>query len=70
MEAKSFDSWMAEVDAELVRICGIDSDDLGDYLYYDSYESGESAADVARAALEYNLECLGVDSELLEQFSD
>ncbi len=35
---RTFEAWMAKVDAELIRRCGFDSQDLPDYCYSDAYE--------------------------------
>jgi hypothetical protein len=51
MAPKDFDSWKKQVDAILVRLCGMSSDDLPDYGYADAFENGCSAKVTAKRAL-------------------
>jgi hypothetical protein len=51
MAPKDFDSWKKQVDAILIRLCGMSSDDLPDYGYANAFENGCSAAVTAKRAL-------------------
>lgn len=44
-------TWKRAVDAALLAICGMRSDDLPDYGYRAAYASGKRPSVVARAAL-------------------
>lgn len=46
----SFDTWKREVDAILVKLCGMTSDCIPDYCYRDAFDAGESAEQVASDA--------------------
>lgn len=48
---QNFDQWMARVNAELDKICGMDSDDLPDYDYADDYENFLTANTSAHLAI-------------------
>lgn len=43
-----FKEWMKQVDKELVRICGMASDDLPDVDYWSRWESGQRPISAAR----------------------
>ena len=64
---QNFESWMAQVDRELVRICELTSGEMGDYLYWNAFDRGESPADVAIDAFAFNLVCMGIDSESIDE---
>jgi len=49
---RTFDQWMAAMDAILIRKFGLTSADLPDICYRDMYDDGESPAAAARQALE------------------
>jgi hypothetical protein len=51
MAKKTFEVWMAAVDAVLIRLCGLDSRDLPDACYHDWYEDGRSPLSAARKAI-------------------
>jgi hypothetical protein len=46
-----FEAWMAQVDAALVKRCGLTSADLPDYCYADDYEDGATPRQAAVAAI-------------------
>lgn len=48
----SYNDWMAQVDAYIAGICGLGSSDLADGPSRDSFNSGESPEEYARALLE------------------
>lgn len=48
---KSFDLWILEVDAHLVRKCGLGYLDLADCCYSDWYEDGVSPSSAASKAI-------------------
>lgn len=48
----NFRAWMRQVDAELVRICGLDSRCLADQTYHDWYDSGVEPYEAAIMTLE------------------
>ncbi len=49
----TFDAFMAAVNAALVRMCGMDSDMLPDYGYYDAWRAKRSVEATARAAIKW-----------------
>lgn len=49
----TFDAWMAAVNAALLRMCGMDSDMLPDYGYYDAWRARRSPEATAKAAIRY-----------------
>jgi hypothetical protein len=51
MKRETFAEWMLAVDHTLDAICGMCSMDLPDWGYRDSYDSGDSPAKAAKAAL-------------------
>lgn len=51
-ETPNFNQWMAHVDAEMLKIAGLTSDDIGDYEYRDCYDDGLDPAAAAHEALE------------------
>lgn len=54
MPEGTFKEFMAEVDKHMEEISGLTHECLGDYMYYDAYESGEEPEDVARQVLAEN----------------
>jgi hypothetical protein len=48
----SFDDWMSEVDAVLVRKIGVCSSDLPDYAYRDLFDQGVTPEHAADAAID------------------
>lgn len=54
----SFEEWMRIVDNVLLNNCGMLSDDLPDYCYYDSWKAGDSPFECAEQAIEYAKEAL------------
>ena len=48
----NFKEWMNKVDAEIIKRCGLSSDDLSDFPYHDMYDDGVSPAEVAEDVLE------------------
>jgi hypothetical protein len=48
----TFDQWMEQVDAALVRKVGVCSADLPDFCYADMYEAGYSPETAADEAIE------------------
>ena len=49
--APKFAAWMAKVEAEIEKACGLSSSDLDDFMYCDAYEDGASPKQAARAAI-------------------
>ena len=47
-----FETWLAAVDAECVKLAGLGRDDIPDWCYWDSWESGETPNEAAVQALE------------------
>jgi hypothetical protein len=47
----SFEDWMREVNLMLRRLCGMDSNMLPDYAYYDAYKARKPPERVAKAAI-------------------
>lgn len=43
----NYEDWISEVDAELIRVIGLDTDDLGDALIADMYDDGMTPAEAA-----------------------
>jgi hypothetical protein len=50
-EAQRFKNWMIGVNEALYRICGMTSDDMPDYPYYDTFTSGFSPMGAAKDVL-------------------
>lgn len=48
----TFDKWKAEVDAALVTRCGLNSNGLPDFAYWDYWLMGKSPSDTAKEVLE------------------
>ena len=48
---RSFEAWMAKVDAHLIKKLGLDSRDLCDICYRDLFDSGVSPSAAARMAI-------------------
>jgi hypothetical protein len=48
--AQSFEEWMAKVDAKLIGVCYLDSQDLPDYCYRDAFDDGVSPSVAAMRA--------------------
>jgi hypothetical protein len=48
----TFDVWMSEVDAALVRKIGVSSSDLPDFCYRDAYDEGFTPEEAADEAIE------------------
>lgn len=60
-----FDIWMKQVDAILVRKCGLESSDLPDQCYHMIYEDGLQPIDAVDAVLDdcqFNEDELGMDN--------
>lgn len=60
---RKFNEWMKQVDQELVKISGFDSNSLADHLYADAFEDGLMPGEVALEVLQENgfpLEELGL----------
>lgn len=51
MKKKTFNEWMKEVNALLIKKTGMDSGDLADVCYRDMYDRGERPARAANAAI-------------------
>ena len=48
----TFEKWFSQVSIEMIALIGMGTESIADYLYRDAYDDGESAYDVALAALE------------------
>jgi hypothetical protein len=48
---RSFEDYMRVVNVWLERRCGLSSDDLPDYCYYDAYDLGDPPERAAKKAL-------------------
>ena len=48
----NFKAYMLAVDKKLIAECGMASDCLPDYLYYDAFQNGDTPKDCAENALE------------------
>ena len=48
---RTFNDFMAAVDAEIIKVCGLSYDDLPDYLYGDDYDDGFTPKQTAKHAL-------------------
>jgi Family of unknown function (DUF5419) len=48
---KNYVAWMSKVDAALVKMCGLDSNDLPDWNYCDAYADGVTPSAAAKAAM-------------------
>ena len=48
---RTYETWKAEVDQWLSRLCGLVSDDLPDWGYADAYEDGVPPKTVARRVM-------------------
>lgn len=62
-DRSAFNKWMKQVDQELVKISGFDSNSLADHLYADAFEDGLMPGEVALEVLQENgfpLEELGL----------
>ena len=60
---REFNEWMKKVDQELVKISGLNSESLADYLYADAFQYGVTPGEVALEVLQENgfpLEELGL----------
>ena len=49
-----FKAYMKNVDAALIAACGMDSDCLPDYKYYDAFDNDVTPKKCALKALEYS----------------
>lgn len=49
-----FKAYMKKVDAALIAACGMNSDCLPDYKYYDAFDANITPKKCALAALEYS----------------
>jgi hypothetical protein len=58
----NFKQWMNLVDLELQSICGLGTNDLADYMYYDLFDAECTPHEVALEVLEDN----GYPMDLLE----
>jgi len=52
MNLRSYETWISDVDAVLVRKVGVSSADLPDILYRDLYDDGHSPEEAAEEAIE------------------
>lgn len=52
--SQTFDEFMADVDRELGRICGLGHRDLADFAYYDAYDDECDPKEVALSVLQDN----------------
>lgn len=50
----TFEQWMKKVDQIIYNICGLTSEDLADFMYYDAWEDGARPEDIANDVLEEN----------------
>jgi hypothetical protein len=50
MSKRTFEQWKDEVDAHLLNMIGVNSDDIPDYDYYTDYTDGIAPARTARRA--------------------
>jgi len=48
----TFEHYLRQVDAALVRLCGMDRDMLPDWSYYDDFVEGFTFAQCAKRAIE------------------
>jgi Family of unknown function (DUF5419) len=48
---ETFEVWMKEVDRILDTACGLTSQDIPDWMYYDAYEDGVKPTVAAKRAL-------------------
>ena len=49
----TFETWQAQVNAILIRKCGMGIEDLPDYGYWDCWHAGSTPTETAADALEY-----------------
>ena len=47
----TFETYLRQVDAALVRLCGMDRDMLPDWCYYDDYAEGLTFMQCAKRAI-------------------
>jgi len=47
----AYEAWLARVDSEVMKICGMSYMDLPDYNYRDAFTDEESPEDVARCVV-------------------
>ncbi len=52
MQDCEFQDWLAEVDTEIGKICGLSHNDLPDQCWYDWFDSGMEPEKAARECLE------------------
>jgi len=48
----AFEKWMKRVDSHMESICGLSSNDLEDYIYYDCFDADQTPKQTALEALE------------------
>lgn len=53
VNGKTFEEWMARVDAECINISGVSIYDLPDYAFFQAWRDEETPEDVAARVLEY-----------------
>ena len=53
-DRSAFNKWMKQVDQELVKISGFDSNSLADHLYADAFQDGLMPGEVALEVLQEN----------------
>jgi len=52
MKYENFDTWMAMVNLYVERLCGLGTDDIPDYNYWDNFNAGITPEDTAYEAVE------------------
>ena len=53
MPSITFEAYLKQVDATLLRLCGMTRDMLPDWSYYDDYAEGKTFVQCAKRALRY-----------------
>ena len=46
-----FEAWMAEVDRQMKRLCGMTTQDIADFCYADAFDAGKTPLATAKRAL-------------------
>lgn len=60
MSKQTFEAWMASVEMELRKLCGMQSDDLDDWRYYSEWEQGTKPLVAAKRAVRHSLQSAGL----------
>ena len=55
----TFEQWKRIVDAYLTRLCGMTSDDIDDWNYYDAWEECMTPKEAAKQALKAAMTAVG-----------